>query len=246
MKMNKTVVITGGAKGIGRQISIDFSHLGYNVVIGYNKSQDLAIELTSQLRKHNPNVIAIKADLNLENEAKNLILSAIDQFGHVDVLINNAAISNQKLFTDITKFEWDMMFSINLGGCFICTQKAVKDMLKRKKGKIINISSIWGLTGAACEVHYSSTKAAMIGFTKALAKELGPSGIQVNCVAPGVIDTDMNRHLDKDSLQELINETPMCRLGTPQDVSKTVLFLASEDSDFITGQVISPNGGFLI
>lgn len=244
--MNKTVVITGASGGIGRQTAIDFSGLGYNIVIGYNNSKNQALDLVSCLRKTNPNVIAVKADLAREHEARNLILSAAEQFTHIDVLVNNAAISTQKLFTDITKDEWDRTFDVNLGGVFVCTQETVKYMIKRKKGKIINISSIWGLTGAACEVHYSSSKAAIIGFTKALAKELGPSGIQVNCIAPGVIDTQMNKHLTEDSTKELIDATPLCRLGTPKDISKAILFLAGEDSDFITGQVISPNGGFLI
>ncbi len=243
---NKTVVITGGARGIGRQIAVDFSKSGYNVVIGYNKSKEKALSLIKELRNFNPNIICLKADLSLDKEARELVLHAIEQFGHIDVLVNNAGISQQKLFTQITKSEWNKMFYVNMGGCFACTQEAVKDMLKRKNGKIINISSIWGISGAACEVHYSTFKAAIIGFTKALAKELGPSGIQINCVAPGVIDTDMNSDLDKDALNDLINQTPLQRLGTPEDVSNVVLFLASESSNFITGQIISPNGGFVI
>ncbi len=244
--MNKTVVITGASRGIGRQTAIDFAKLGYNVVVGYNRDEKNALNLIKELRCFNSNIICLKADISIDSEARGLILSAIDEFGHIDVLVNNAGISQQKLFSDITKLEWDKMFNTNIGGCFACTQEAVKDMLKRKNGKIINISSIWGISGAACEVHYSASKAAIIGFTRSLAKELGPSGIQVNCVAPGVVNTDMNKHLSSDSINDLIDQTPMQRLGTPEDISNAILFLSSEKSDFITGQVISPNGGFVI
>lgn len=244
--MNKTVVITGGATGIGKEISSQFSDLGENVVIGYNKSKKEALGLLEDLRKTNKNIVAIKADLSSEKESENLVLSAIDQFGKIDILVNNAAISEQKLFTEITKSSWDKMININLTSSFLCTKVAVKNMLKRKKGKIINISSVWGITGASCEVHYSAAKAGLIGFTKALAKELGPSGINVNCVCPGVINTDMISHLSPSSIENLLDQTPISRLGTPKDIAKAVLFLASEDSDFITGQIISPNGGFLI
>ncbi len=244
--MNKTVVITGGATGIGKEISSQFSDLGENVVIGYNKSKKEALGLLENLRKTNKNIVAIKADLSSEKESENLVLSAIDQFGKIDILVNNAAISEQKLFTEITKSSWDKMININLTSSFLCTKVAVKNMLKRKKGKIINISSVWGITGASCEVHYSAAKAGLIGFTKALAKELGPSGINVNCVCPGVINTDMISHLSPSSIENLLDQTPISRLGTPKDIAKAVLFLASEDSDFITGQIISPNGGFLI
>lgn len=243
---NKTVVITGASSGIGYQTAIEFSKKNYNIVIGYNKSKETAINLVSDLRKENPNVIALKADLSIHEEANMLICKAVDQFGHIDVLVNNAGISQHKLFNDITVKDWQDMISINLSSCFFCTQAAVNDMIKRKQGKIINISSIWGIAGASCEVHYSASKAGIIGFTKALAKELGPSGIQVNCIAPGVINTTMNKHLNKSTINDLIEQTPLCRLGTAKDIANVILFLANNDSDFITGQVISPNGGFLI
>ena len=242
--MNKTVVITGASGGIGKQIAKDFSKLGYNIVMGYNNSKEKALNTLKELRRVNPNTICIKADLANEKEARNLILSAVDQFGRIDILVNNAGIAQQKLFTEITKAEWDKIISVNLGGCFFCTQEAVKDMLKRKTGKIINVSSIWGINGASCEVHYSASKAAIIGFTKALAKELGPSGIQVNCVAPGVIDTEMNKNLSINEIDSLIEQTPLQRLGAPKDISNIVLFLASEKSNFITGQTIACSGGF--
>ena len=175
-----------------------------------------------------------------------MINSAIEQFGRVDILVNNAGISRRELFTDITPEAWEEIFKVNVHSAFYCSNLAVKDMLKRHFGKIINISSVWGVTGASCEVHYSSTKAALIGLTKALAKELGPSNITVNCVAPGVIKTKMNEFLSKDEIDDLNASTPLGRMGEPSEVAKLVKFLASPEADFITGQVISPNGGFLI
>lgn len=244
--MNKTVVITGASHGIGYQTALEFAKLGFNIVIGYNKSQESALKLLEKLRNLNCLSIAIKADLEHKEQAVNLIEKSISEFGNIDILINNAGISEQKLFSDITYEDWRKMFSVNMDGCFVCTQTAIKYMLNKHKGKIINVSSMWGITGASCEVHYSASKAAIIGFTKALAKEVGPSGIQVNCVAPGLIDTNMNHNLDKTTIDNLINDTPLCKIGSTKDVAKTILFLASEDADFITGQVISPNGGFLI
>ena len=164
----------------------------------------------------------------------------------VDILINNAGISEQKLFTDITDDDWNNMLSVNLTGCFNCCRAASKYMINQKYGSIINVSSMWGIAGASCEVHYSASKSGIIGLTKALAKELGPSNIRVNCVAPGVINTEMNQHLNKDDLSELINSTPLCRIGDPIDVAEAIMFLASDKSSFITGQTLSVDGGFIL
>ena len=170
----------------------------------------------------------------------------IGEFGKIDVLVNNAGISVNKLFTDLTDEDWNEMMDVNLNGIFYTTQKALQYMLPELSGKIINVSSIWGLVGASSEVHYSVSKAAIIGMTKALAKELGPSNIQVNCVAPGVIQTDMLNGISDDIIEMLREETPLQKLGTPEDIANCILFLADDKSNFITGQVISPNGGFVI
>ncbi len=244
--MNKTVLITGSSRGIGKATAIAFADLGYSVVINYNNSKEEALNLLHHIREKGVKAIAVKANISSRVEAEYLIETSMEQMGHIDILVNNAGIAQQKMFTDITLDDWQKMFSTNINGMFNCTQLVIKDMINRKKGKIINISSIWGITGAACEVHYSASKAAVIGFTKALAKEMGPSGIQVNCIAPGVIDTEMNENLDEYTKNSLKEETPLGRIGLPEDIANTILFLASEKADFITGQTISPNGGFVI
>ena len=180
------------------------------------------------------------------NEVNSLVNYTIGQFEKIDVLINNAGISKTNLFTDISYDEWNEIMNVNLNGVFYTTKKALQYMLPEMSGKIINISSIWGMVGGSFEVHYSASKAAIIGMTKALAKELGPSNINVNCIAPGVIKTDMLNNVSDDTLDILKEETPLMKLGSPEDIAKCALFLASEGGDFLTGQVISPNGGFVI
>ena len=241
----KTAVITGSSQGIGRQIALEFAKNNYNVVINYNKSKNEAFELVEKIKKSGGNSIAVQADVSKFQEAQKLIDLSLNEFGKIDVLVNNAGISLQKIFQDVSEAEWKNLFAVNVGSVFNCCSCVLKDMISRKSGKIINISSIWGMVGATMEVHYSASKAAVIGFTKALAKELGPSGINVNCVSPGVIDTKMN-NFDQETLAELKNETPLGKIGTALDIAKTVLFLVSSGADFITGQVISPNGGFVI
>ena len=241
----KTSVITGSSQGIGRQIALEFARNNYNVVINYNESKNEAFELVEKIKKSGGTSIAVQADVSKFQEAQKLIDLSLNEFGKIDVLVNNAGISLQKIFQDVSEAEWKNLFAVNVGSVFNCCSCVLKDMISRKSGKIINISSIWGMVGASMEVHYSASKAAVIGFTKALAKELGPSGINVNCVSPGVIDTKMN-NFDQETLAELKNETPLRKIGSALDIAKTVLFLASSDADFITGQVISPNGGFVI
>ena len=238
----KTVLITGASRGIGRETACKFHSNGYNVIINYNKNEKAALELQSML----PNSVAIKADVSNESEVKNMIDTAIEKFGFIDVVVNNAGIAQQKLFTDITTDEWNSMMGTNLNSIYYVCKYTVPYMIRQKQGKIINVSSMWGIAGASCEVHYSTAKAAVIGFTKALAKELGPSGIQVNAVAPGTIMTDMCGSFDDETIELIKEETPLGRVGTAEDVANSIYFLASEQADFITGQVISPNGGMVI
>lgn len=242
----KTAIITGSSRGIGRSIAILFAEAGYNVVINYNKSEKDATELYNDLIDKGLSVRIFKADVSKKHQVNLLINYCIGEFERIDVLVNNAGISQAKLFTDITDDDWTNMMDINLNGVFYCTQKALQYMIPEMSGKIINISSIWGIVGGSYEVHYSASKAALIGMTKALAKELGPSNIQVNCIAPGVIQTDMLNDVSDETLTILKDETPLMRLGTPEDIANLALFLADEKSNFITGQVISSNGGFVI
>jgi 3-oxoacyl-[acyl-carrier protein] reductase len=244
--IDNTVLITGSSRGIGRDTALEFAYHGYNVVVNYNNSEKEAIELQNEINTFNKNIRIFKCDVSNRSQAKDLVNFTIESFKKIDILVNNAGISYQTLFTDITLEEWKKIFEVNVEGMFNCSQFAVKNMLKYHRGKIINVSSVWGMTGASCEVHYSASKAAIIGFTKALAKELGPSNIQVNCVAPGVINTEMNKSMAKDTMLELTSQIPLGRIGTTKEIAKTIFFLSGENSDFITGQIVSPNGGFLI
>lgn len=245
--MNKTVIITGAAKGIGRAIAKDFAYSGYNVCINYNTSEEKAKELCQELAKDGCNVIIYKADVTNRQEVDKMVDYVIGTFGNIDVLINNAGISEYKLFTDITQEDMEKMVNVNILGVFNTTQSVLKkSMLSRKDGTIINISSIWGMVGASLEVAYSTTKAAIIGMSKALAKELALSNITVNVVAPGAISTDMISSLSKEDLEVLKEEIPLGKIGNVEDVAASVKFLASYEARYITGQVISPNGGLVI
>ena len=240
----KTVVITGSSRGIGAATARVFARENYNVVINYNNSVDKATSLFEELTNENLSVRMFKADISNRFEASSLINFCIGEFENIDILINNAGISQSKLFTDLNDDDWNNMMNVNLNGVFYTTQKALQYMIPNYSGKIINISSIWGLVGGASEVHYSTSKAALIGMTKALAKELGPSNITVNAIAPGVIQTDMLDDIDEDVIEDLRMQTPMMKIGTPEDIAKVCLFLAKDE--FMTGQVISPNGGFVV
>ena len=239
-----TAIVTGGAKGIGKEIVEELAKNGINVVINYNKSKQAAKDLRQELTQDGCNVEIYKADVSKREEAKRLVSFAKEKFGEIDILINNAGIDKWQLFTDITDEDWDEIISCNLNSAFYMTQEVVKDMIHNKKGTIINISSIWGITGASCEVAYSVSKAGMDGLTKALAKELAPSGIRVNSIAPGAIMTDMNKNLTNEEIEEVNNQIPLGRFGTPQEVAKCAKWLV-EDS-YTTGQIISPNGGWVI
>lgn len=240
-----TAIVTGAARGIGAATAELLSRNGYDVVINYKTSEKEATELCRRLNTVGGRAVAVKADVSVREEAERLFKVARENFGAVDVLVNNAGIAQQKLFTDITEDDYNRMFDCNLRSVFNCCQLALSDMIHAKYGRIINISSMWGVCGASCEVHYSASKAAVIGLTKALAKEVAPSGITVNCIAPGVIDTPMNSGFDEATVNELREETPVGRLGTPEDVAQAVIFLADSKSSFVTGQVLGVDGGFI-
>ncbi|MBP1560957.1 MAG: 3-oxoacyl-ACP reductase FabG [Oscillospiraceae bacterium] len=244
--MNKTVLITGASRGIGRAAAAAFAQNGYDVAVNYNKSAEAAETLCTELSRYGVKVKSFSADVADKSAVNEMVRKIEGDLGKISVLVNNAGIAEQALFSDITEEMWDRMFAVNVKGAYNCTQAVLPHMIHNKYGRIINISSMWGISGASCEVHYSASKAALIGFTKALAKETGLSGITVNCIAPGVIATEMNGHLSEEIMDELKNETPLNRIGTPEDIAEAIMFLASDKASFITGQVLSVDGGFIV
>lgn len=240
----KTVVVTGASKGIGRAVAKEFANNGYNVVICYNHSISAAQELLAEISGIT-RAIAIRVDVSKEDEVKNMIDITKNTFGTIDVLVNCAGISDTRLLIDSTKEDYDFVFDTNMRGTYNTCKLVGREMLSNQSGKIINISSIWGVLGGSCESVYSASKGAIIAFTKALAKEFGPNGINVNAVAPGFIQTDMTKNVTEEIKQEIMDNSALGRLGTPEDVAGVVSFLASEKSEFITGQVIGVDGGWL-
>ncbi len=239
--MIKTAFITGGSRGIGAATVRAFAAEGYNVAFTYKNSKGKADALAKET-----GALAIRADSSKNDEIQNAIKQAETRFSKIDVLINNAGISKTGLVTDLSEEELEEIFNVNTLGAFHATRAVLPSMIRGKSGVIINVSSIWGMVGASCEVAYSASKAALIGMTKALAKEVGPSNIRVNCVAPGVIDTEMNAEFSEDDIAALCDETPLERIGTPDEIAKLIVYLSSDSASFITGQVISPNGGLVI
>ncbi|MBR1883853.1 MAG: 3-oxoacyl-ACP reductase FabG [Clostridia bacterium] len=236
--LSKTVLITGGAKGIGKAVAKAFKREGYNVCITYNSSMAAAYEMSQA------GYTIYKVDITNETEVLSCIDDIITRFGKIDCLVNNAGIAETRMFTSITEERLRHMLDTNLIGAFNVTRDVInKSMLARKSGCVINISSIWGRVGGSCEVHYSASKAGLIGLTKALAKEMGPSNIRINAVAPGVIKTDMIKNLAPDEIDQLKEEIPLRRIGTPEEVADVVYFLASDSSQYITGEVITVDGG---
>ncbi len=240
--MKKVALVTGASRGIGAETARRLSSDGWKVIVNYYRSEEAAMKLAEEL----DDATAICADVSNEEQVALLYKKIRETCGGIDLLVNNAGIAHQRIFTDTTISEWRELFSVNVEGAFNCTKLALPHMINQKSGVIINISSIWGIVGSSCEVAYSASKAALIGLTKALAKEVGPSGIRVNCIAPGIIDTDMNSDLAEETVKGLCIETPLGSFGEVSDVAELVCFLASDKAKFITGQVISPNGGFSI
>lgn len=244
--MKKTVIITGAARGIGRACAELFAAHGYQVLINYYRSVEAAGELYRSLQAKGYPVALFQADVRSRPQVDRMVDYCLAELGPIDLLINNAGIAQTRLFVDLSVAEWQRMIDTNLTGVFHCTQSVLRTMLPRQQGKIINIASIWGQVGASCEVHYSAAKAGVIGLTKALAKEVGPSNIQINCIAPGIIDTDMMASFTTAEKTALKEQTPLERFGTAEEVAACALFLASDAANFITGQVIGVNGGFVI
>lgn len=243
--LGKVAVVTGASKGIGRSIAVEFAKHGATVVINYNNDRAGAEETQRIINDLSGEACIIQSNVADYNMAEKLITSTVDIYGQIDVLVNNAGISKIGLFTDMTPQDWQQIIGINLTGVFNCTHQAVKQMLPRKSGSIINISSIWGESGGSCEVFYSASKGGVNAFTKALGKELAPSNIRVNAIAPGVIDTAMNQCFSPQDRDAIIQNIPMLRLGQGEDVAKLAVFLASDDSSYITAQVITVDGGML-
>ena len=245
MLMKPTVLVTGASQGIGLAAARLFAAKGHPTVINYNRSREAAFEAARGINGSGGIAMAVKADVSRPEEVAVMFAAVEEQLGGVDILVNNAAIALQGLFTDMEYDRWRQTFAVNVDGMFLCCKAALPYMLRRHSGSIVNVSSMWGQAGASCEVAYSASKAAVIGLTKALAQEVGPGGVRVNCVAPGVIDTAMNAHLTADDLRGLAEETPLMRIGTPEEIARAVYFLASEDASFITGQVLGANGGYI-
>lgn len=244
--MQKTAIVTGGAKGIGRAVSRALAHAGYSVAIFYKTSSAAAEALVYEIENSGGRAFAVCCDVRDSASVQNAVEAVRGAFGEISVLVNNAGISEQILFTDITDEKWADMLSVHLTGAFYMTRAAVPDMIHAKAGRIINIASMWGETGGSCEVHYSAAKAGLIGMTKALAKELAPSGITVNAVSPGAVETDMMHALGAETCRAVAEETPLERLGTPEEIAAAVLFLAGDGAGYITGQTLSVNGGAVI
>ena len=242
--VNKVVIVTGGSRGIGAEIVKTLANENYKVILNYNNSKEQAEKIQQELLEQGKQIEIIKADVSKKEEAEKLIQFSLNKFNKIDVLINNAGISQEGLFTDVTEEEWQKIMNINLNSVFYCTQQALKYMIQEQQGCIINISSIWGETGASCEVAYSATKAAINGMTKALAKEVGPSNIRVNAIAPGIIDTDMNRNLTTEELEQIKEQIPLNKIGKAIDIAKCVKWLIEDE--YTTGQIISINGGWYI
>ena len=237
-------LVTGSSRGIGREIALELARSCYTVIANYNKSTSQAESLQQIAKESNLNLEIFKADVSKRDEVKNMIEYILNKYKKIDVLINNAGISSFNMFTDISDQEWQKVINTNLYSAFCVTQEALSSMVHNKNGCIINISSVWGLVGSSCETLYSISKAGLDAMTKSLAKELGPSNIRVNSIAPGIIDTDMNKHLSRPELDSLKEDIPLGRIGEPQSISKCVEWLINDN--YTTGQIISINGGWVI
>lgn len=244
--MRQVALVTGASRGIGRAVAMELGRAGYAVCINYLNSEDAARQAAEALRAGGSDAVAIRADVADGTAVAEMVRRTEKELGPVTLLVNNAGVAGQAQFQDITDEMWNRYLAVNLGGARNTIRAVLPHMLSEKRGAIVNISSIWGLRGASCEVAYACTKAAIIALTRSLAMELAPSGIRVNCVAPGVIDTDMVQVLGQETLRDLAEQTPLGRLGRPEDIAHAVAFLASDKASFITGQVLGADGGFIV
>ena len=244
--MKKLALITGSSRGIGRCTARKFAEEGYNIIINYKDNEEMAESIVKEINEIGRIAIAIKADVSKYDEVEKMFEQIFKYFKRLDVLINNAGIADLTLFNDIDESHWRRLFDTNVHGMFNCCKFAVPKMVEQKQGVILNMSSIWGIVGSSCETHYSATKGAINAFTKALAKELGPSNIRVNAVAPGAVETDMISEVPDEILEKIKEITPLGEIGKPEKIAEYLYFLASDLSDHMTGQIISPNGGFTI
>lgn len=245
--MKKTVFITGASRGIGAATAIYFARNGYDVGINYLSNKERAENVAKEIRALGRKAEIYQGDVADFEQASSIISKCTDELGPISVVVNNAGIAQQKLFTDTTPDEWRRMFAVNVDGIYNVLHAVLPQMINRKSGSVVNVSSMWGVTGASCEVAYSASKSAVIGLTKALAAELAPSNIRINCVAPGLIDTDMNKNLSAEDLQGVINEIPLGKIGTAEEVAKAIFFLADDEfSPFTTGEILNVNGGMVI
>ena len=242
----KSALITGASRGIGAATARLLARRGYAVAINYCRSQAAAFALAEELRREGYTAFPVQADVSDGEQCRKMLDTVLDKFCQLDILVCNAGVSHFGLLSDLTEEEWRHIFAVNVDGVFHCCRAAIPHFVHGQAGKIVTVSSMWGQVGASCEAAYSATKGAVIAYTKALAKELGPSHIRVNCVAPGVIDTEMNAHLSPDDLAALAQETPLGRVGTPEEAAAAIAFLASDEASFLTGQVVCPNGGLVV
>lgn len=242
----KYALITGASRGIGAAAAREFARRGWGVAVHYHQSREQAEKLAAELEQTGVPVMTVGADVADCRQVQEMVDNVLKNFCQLDILICNAGVSHVGLISQIDETQWRRLFGVNMDGVHFCCQAVLPHMIHRKCGSIVTVSSMWGQVGASCEAAYSASKGAVIAYTKALAKELGPSGIRVNCVAPGVIDTEMNAHLTAGDLAALADETPLCRIGTPEEAARAIAFLASEEASFITGQVLSANGGLVV
>lgn len=243
---DKIALVTGGTRGIGREIALELAKKGANVAITYTSNKEKALAVVNEIKQNGVNTIAVKANVANSEEVTNMVKSIEEQLGTIDILVNNAGITKDNLLIRMNEEEWDSVLDVNLKGVFLCTKAVARSMMKKRYGKIINISSVVGVNGNIGQGNYSASKAGVIGFTKSIAKELATRGIRVNAIAPGFIETDMTKVLKDEIKNEMLNNIPLKTFGKPRDIANLVLFLASEDSDYITGEIIKVDGGIAI